>query len=228
MFDLNKRTGSKEPPELPDTEPRFPENRSKEPAAGARVREAAIIGPSIHIEGDLRGEEDLIIEGEVKGTIHLSEHSLTVGTKGKIEADVYAHTIVVDGTLEGDLYGAERVAIRKNGHVRGNIISPRVSLEDGGHFKGSVEMDEEAVAKVFGRSATSRPADTASTSSSQGGAAGPGSGTGSAASPSPSPSQAAAGAKPGGQGASAESGSSSQTGSGKGATGSPGKGSAAG
>lgn len=151
MFDMNKRAGSKESPSLPEAEPRFPENRN-EPPASARVREAAVIGPSIHIEGDLRGEEDLIIEGEVTGTIHLTDHSLTVGSKGKIHADVYAHTIVVDGTLEGDLYGAERVAIRKSGQVRGNIVSPRVSLEDGGRFKGSVEMDGDAVAKVFGRS----------------------------------------------------------------------------
>jgi len=158
MFDMNKRAGSKETPSLPEAEPRFPDNRN-EPPGSARVREAAVIGPSIHIDGDLRGEEDLLIEGEVTGTIHLTDHSLTVGSKGKIRADVYAHTIVVDGTLEGDLYGAERVAIRKTGQVRGNIVSPRVSLEDGGRFKGSVEMDTDAVAKVFGRS---KPQQTAS------------------------------------------------------------------
>lgn len=225
MFDLNKRAGSKEPPELPDTEPRFPETRTQEPAPGARVREAAIIGPSIHIEGDLRGEEDLVIEGEVKGTIHLSEHSLTVGTKGKIEADVYAHTIVVDGTLEGDLYGAERVAIRKNGHVRGNIISPRVSLEDGGHFKGSVEMDEEAVAKVFGRTATKRSAES-SASPAPGASGGP-TGGGSAT-PGTAQSATESGRKPEAPGASSDTGGSAQSSASKGSAGSSGKGSAAG
>lgn len=225
MFDLNKRTGAKEPPELPDTEPRFPENRNNEPAGAARVREAAIIGPSIHLEGDLRGEEDLVIEGEVKGTIHLSEHSLTVGSKGKIQADVYAHTIVVDGTLEGDLYGSERVAIRKNGHVRGNIISPRVSLEDGGRFRGSVEMDEEAVAKVFGRSAGKRSVDSGS-----------GQETAAGTSSSPAASQASSSGKPaagssgesGSSGASGSSGGSGQSGPTKGPAGSSSKGSVAG
>ncbi|MBA1147626.1 polymer-forming cytoskeletal protein [Ectothiorhodospiraceae bacterium WFHF3C12] len=225
MFDLNKRAGSREAPELPDTEPQFPESRGKEPAPGARVREAAIIGPSIHIEGDLRGEEDLVIEGEVKGTIHLSEHSLTVGSKGKIEADVYAHTIVVDGNLEGDLYGSERVAIRKNGQVRGNIISPRVSLEDGGRFKGSVEMDEEAVAKVFGRAAVKASADTGS---SQGAGASSSAAGQSASSGKPAADSSSESGQSGATGSSGQSGAAAQSGSAKGTSGSSGKGSVAG
>jgi cytoskeletal protein CcmA (bactofilin family) len=113
-------------------------------------REAAIIGPSIHIDGDLRGEEDLIIEGEVNGTVQLKSNSLTIGAQGKIRADVYAHSIYVDGYMEGDLYGSERVNIRKNAQVRGNITSPRVSLEDGARFKGSIEMDPQAVQNALG------------------------------------------------------------------------------
>lgn len=117
-------------------------------------REAAVIGPSIHIEGDLRGDEDLLIEGEVKGVVLLKNNSLTIGSHGKVTADVYAHTIYVDGYMEGDLYGAERISIRKTAQVRGNIASPRVSLEDGARFKGSIEMDPEAdtLKKAFGES----------------------------------------------------------------------------
>ena len=117
----------------------------------ARVREAAIIGPSIHIDGDLRGEEDLIIEGTVTGTVHLKDNSLTVGPNGKVRADVYAHSVFVDGTVEGDLYGSERIAIRKTGNVRGNVISPRVGLDDGAKFKGRIEMDQQQVDAAFGR-----------------------------------------------------------------------------
>jgi cytoskeletal protein CcmA (bactofilin family) len=113
-------------------------------------REAAVIGPSIHIDGDVRGEEDLLIEGEVAGTVQLKNNSLTIGPQGKVRADVYAHSIYVDGYLEGDLYGSERVHIRKSAQVKGNITSPRVSLEDGAKFKGAIEMDPQAVQSIVG------------------------------------------------------------------------------
>jgi cytoskeletal protein CcmA (bactofilin family) len=116
-------------------------------------RDAAVIGPSIHIDGDVRGEEDLLIEGEVSGTVNLKNNSLTIGPQGKVRADVYAHSIYVDGYLEGDLYGSERVNVRKSATVRGNITSPRVSLEDGAKFKGAIEMDPQAGQNVGNRGA---------------------------------------------------------------------------
>lgn len=119
--------------------------------AAAPAGEAAVIGPSIHIDGDLRGQEDLVIEGEVNGTVHLKNNSLTIGPNGKVRADVYAHTIYVEGYMEGDLYGSERVGILKSAQVRGNVTSPRVSLEDGARFKGSIEMDPQAVEAALGR-----------------------------------------------------------------------------
>ena len=123
---------------------------SSAPRATGGSGESAVIGRSIHIDGDLRGEEDLRIEGDVSGTIQLRNNNLTVGQDGKIKADLYAKSIVVDGSVEGDLYGAERVSIRKSATVRGNVISPRVSLEEGARFKGSIEMDPEAVEAALG------------------------------------------------------------------------------
>jgi len=120
-------------------------------ASPSGSREAAVIGPSIHIDGDLRGEEDLLIEGEVNGTVQLKNNSLTIGAQGKVSADVYAHSIYVEGYMEGDLYGSERVSIRKSAQLRGNITSPRVSLEDGARFKGSIEMDPQAVEAALGK-----------------------------------------------------------------------------
>lgn len=114
-------------------------------AAGGARRETAIIGPTIQIDGTLRGDEDVYIEGQVSGAIHLESHTLTIGGEGKVKANVFAHTVFVDGSMEGDLYGAEQVIVRRNARVRGNITSPRVSLEDGATFKGSIEMDPEAV-----------------------------------------------------------------------------------
>jgi len=143
MFEMSKKGGTEKPVETAqrsETSVR-PESTASRPAA----REHAVIGASIHIDGDLRGEEDLLIEGEVNGTVQLRSHSLTIGPQGKVRADVYAHSIYVDGFMEGDLYGSERVAIRKSAQVRGNVTSPRVSLEDGAKFKGSIEMDPQAV-----------------------------------------------------------------------------------
>lgn len=118
--------------------------------AGGTGREGAVIGPSIHIDGDVRGEEDLLIEGEVSGTVQLKNNSLTIGPQGKVSADVYAHSVYVDGYVDGDLYGSERVSIRKGAQVKGNVTSPRVSLEDGAKFKGSIEMDPQAVQASVG------------------------------------------------------------------------------
>lgn len=112
----------------------------------------AAIGRSIRINGDLQGEEDLRIEGEVNGTIRLNNNTVTIGQEGKIKADVYAKAVAVEGSVEGDLYGAEHINVSKSAKVQGNIFSPRVSLEDGARFKGSIEMDPEAVKSALGDS----------------------------------------------------------------------------
>ena len=115
-------------------------------------RDVAVIGRSIRINGDLQGDEDVRIEGDVTGTIRLTNNTLTIGSEGKIHADVYAKSVTVDGAMEGDLYGSERVSIRKSAQVRGNITAPRVSLEDGARFKGSIEMDPDAAKTALGKS----------------------------------------------------------------------------
>lgn len=170
MFEMSKKGGTDKPA---DTAPRAdtvrPDSGAARPSSSTSTgREHAVIGASIHIDGDLRGEEDLLIEGEVNGTVQLKNNSLTIGPQGKVRADVYAHSIYVDGLMEGDLYGSERVAIRKSAQVRGNVTSPRVSLEDGAKFKGAIEMDPQAVQGATGRNAqkqasssqASRPAPT--------------------------------------------------------------------
>jgi cytoskeletal protein CcmA (bactofilin family) len=117
--------------------------------------DSAVIGRSIQINGDLRGDEDLRIEGDVNGTVELKNNSLTIGKEGRVKADVYARSIAVDGETKGDLYATERISIHVNARVQGNVISPRVSIEEGAHFKGSIEMNPAAVEKVLGKSAAS-------------------------------------------------------------------------
>ena len=159
MFEMSKKPGPDKPAE---TSAQRSENFPSRPDVGAprpgTGREHAVIGASIHIDGDVRGEEDLLIEGEVNGTVQLKNNSLTIGPQGKVRADVYAHSVYVDGYLEGDLYGSERVHIRKSAQVRGNVTSPRVSLEDGAKFKGSIEMDPQAVQGATANRMGTKPA----------------------------------------------------------------------
>src|SRR5687767_12367239 len=150
MFEIGKK-GTPEAGPRPESSPARTESNPSRSSSAPSSREAAVIGPSIHIDGDVRGEEDLLIEGEVSGTLNLKNNSLTVGPQGKVRADVYANSIYVDGYVEGDLYGSERVNIRKSAQVRGNITSPRVNLEDGAKFKGAIEMDPQAAQNVVGR-----------------------------------------------------------------------------
>ena len=108
-----------------------------------RSRTTASIGPSIHINGDVTGNEDVRIEGRVEGTVNLSDNVLTVGKDAHINATVNARIIFIEGKVEGDLKADERVVVQSTGDVHGNIVSPRVTLEDGCKFKGSIDMDVE-------------------------------------------------------------------------------------
>jgi cytoskeletal protein CcmA (bactofilin family) len=100
-----------------------------------------MIGPSIRIKGEVSGDEDLLIQGRVEGTIALKAHEVSVGESGQVFADILAKTVRVDGKVQGDITAMENVVISKLGNVRGNITAPRVLLEDGAVFKGSIDMD---------------------------------------------------------------------------------------
>jgi len=122
-----------------------PESEMNEPqiskaSASTGSRGQATIGSSIAIKGDLIGEEDLIVHGRLEGTITLKQNSFMVGKDGHVKADVRARVIIVEGRVEGGLFGDEQVVIKKSGVVQGNIEAPRVALEDGCKFKGSIEM----------------------------------------------------------------------------------------
>ncbi len=102
---------------------------------------AAVIGPRIKINGDVSGEENLVIEGEVAGSVNLKEYRVDVGQSGTVKADITAKVVKVDGTVQGDIEAAEMATISRTGNVRGNIKAPRMTLEDGAKFKGSIDMD---------------------------------------------------------------------------------------
>jgi len=116
--------------------PAAPAARSLPPAA----KERAMIGPSIEIKGDLSGAEDLHIEGRVDGKIGLPQCVVTVGKNGRVNADISGRTIVVLGEVNGDMFGEEQIILRQSSAVQGNLFAPRVTLEDGARFKGSIDM----------------------------------------------------------------------------------------
>jgi cytoskeletal protein CcmA (bactofilin family) len=105
--------------------------------------EMASIGKSIVINGELSGSEDLTIEGRVDGKIELKDHVLTVGSNGRIKAQVSAKAIVVLGHVTGNLSATEKVDIKDTGSVEGDIVAPRVAIADGSHFKGSIDMQKK-------------------------------------------------------------------------------------
>ncbi|HEY5774684.1 MAG TPA: polymer-forming cytoskeletal protein [Xanthomonadales bacterium] len=111
---------------------------------------SALIGPGIHVNGDISGDENLLIEGRVDGKIRLDLHTVEIGQSGCVNADIKAKVIKIAGEVRGDITGTEKVIISRSGNVHGNIVAPRMTLEDGAIFKGSIDMDpgESAKAKI--------------------------------------------------------------------------------
>ncbi len=132
------------------------------PTARASAGGPAVIGPSIHVDGKLKGDEDLIIEGKVKGSVELKNNSVTIGSQGDVQAEIHAHTIYVDGRMDGDLVASEQVVIRKSARVKGSVTSPRVSLEDGAQFNGTIDMDSQSPALSKPSADQKRPEPAAS------------------------------------------------------------------
>ena len=106
-------------------------------------RDVVNIGKSVVIKGELNGSEDLTIEGHVEGKIELKDHVLTIGPNGKIKAQVFAKSVIVLGEVNGNVTATEKVDIRDNGSVDGDIVSPRVAIAEGAHFRGSVDMQRK-------------------------------------------------------------------------------------
>ncbi len=142
------------------------------PSDTFNTRNAAVIGATIKIKGEVSGDENLLIEGNVVGSVSLGGHDLTIGQKGSVEADLSAKTVKVEGQVTGDIQGEEKVIITQTGRVRGNITAPRVTLEDGAKFKGAIDMDpgvEKPATATPKRAATAANGSTEEKGSQTGG-----------------------------------------------------------
>ena len=140
-----------QPPATPATTP-TPRQETKQ-AMESHVN----IGKSVVIKGELNGSEDLTIEGHVEGTIELREHVLTIGANGKIKAQVFAKSVVVFGEVTGNVTASDKVDIRDNGSVDGDIVAPRVAIAEGAHFRGSVDMQRTKTAAPAGPKPATAP-----------------------------------------------------------------------
>ena len=104
----------------------------------------ARLGASLHIKGEISGNEDLHIDGTVEGLVQLDDRKLTVGASAKLTADVVAREVVVYGSVKGNLRARDRIEIKKDGSVVGDLTTARIMIEDGAYFKGSIEIDRTA------------------------------------------------------------------------------------
>jgi cytoskeletal protein CcmA (bactofilin family) len=121
-------------------------------------RDVVNIGKSVVIKGELNGSEDLTVEGHVEGKIELKDHVLTIGPNGKIKAQVFAKSVIVLGEVNGNITATEKVDIRDGGSVEGDIVSPRVAIAEGAHFRGSVDMQRKTAPSPAAQA--SKPATT--------------------------------------------------------------------
>jgi cytoskeletal protein CcmA (bactofilin family) len=130
-------------PQVPAPVSAAPPGPRPEPTSNQLEKDIVNIGKSVVIKGELNGSEDLTIEGHVEGTIQLRDHVLTIGPNGRIKAQVFAKSVIVLGEVTGNVTASEKVDIRDNGSVDGDIISPRVAIAEGAHFRGSVDMQKK-------------------------------------------------------------------------------------
>lgn len=121
-------------------EPAAPRPAVRTPDPDVRKRNVSVIGPTLKFKGELSANEDLVIEGEIEGTIAHQDKNLTIGRQGRVHADIHASVVDILGEVEGDVRGDELVKLHKSAVVRGNLYAPRIVMEDGATFTGSIDM----------------------------------------------------------------------------------------
>ena len=119
-----------------------------EPRPNPSKEEVINIGRSVFIKGELTGDEDLTIEGRVEGKIELKDHNLVIGPNGKINAEINAKNVTIIGSVVGNINASDILEIKTSGSVMGDIKAPRISIADGAHFKGSVDMQRSTEKKA--------------------------------------------------------------------------------
>ncbi len=130
---------------------------------GGRPTGGSYIGPSVRIEGEIKGSETCLIAGKVQGSIEVESEQVVVAPGGRVQADITASMVSIQGAVRGNVTGSRRVELRKTGVLEGNLTTARIFVEEGAMFRGRVEMTAEAKedppAKPQARPAKSGPAE---------------------------------------------------------------------
>ncbi len=113
-----------------------------------RSKNVSVIGPTLVFKGELSADEDLVIEGTIEGTIAHHKKNLTIGSKGRVSADIHATSVLVEGHLDGDIHSDGLVSLAKGATVNGNIYCARLVLQDGALFNGKVVMEKQSPLKI--------------------------------------------------------------------------------
>lgn len=144
------------PPARPNTAPQPPASAAPAaamptavPAPAPRTAERPThLGKSVFIKGAISGGEDLYVDGRLEGTIELPKNTVTIGLNGQVQADVTAREVVIQGKLSGNVIASDRVEIRAQGALTGDVTCARISIEDGAFFKGGIDIQKAAASKV--------------------------------------------------------------------------------
>jgi cytoskeletal protein CcmA (bactofilin family) len=163
----NKRKEEEYPPKSPATPAAAPNSQIKENAPMSTnpvpshhttdSRGPASIGKSVMIKGQIFSREDLTIDGEIDGSVELHEHRLTVGPNGKLQAGVKAREVVVLGTIHGNVEASDKIDIRKDAKLVGDIKTARIVIEDGAFFKGSIDIARPEAPKAAAQPKQQQP-----------------------------------------------------------------------
>ena len=116
-------------------------DQTNAPFQTPKAAERSVMGSTLSFKGEIFGEETLVIQSEVEGLVDLRKNSVTIGRNGRLKADLYGKSVTIEGKVIGNIVGFDSVRITQTGSVKGNVTSPRVTLEDGARFKGSIDME---------------------------------------------------------------------------------------
>ena len=136
------------PPPIPILDKLMTETTPKQPPPTPPEQSQMLLGRTSVLQGQLLGNEDVLIEGEFEGTINLQDHCLTVGSHGQVKAEIHARRVIVHGAVSGNISARDKIEIRKTGRVMGDLVSPGIAIEDGAYFKGSIEILRDETPEV--------------------------------------------------------------------------------
>ncbi|MCE9662700.1 polymer-forming cytoskeletal protein [Halomonas sp. M5N1S17] len=140
---FSKHKSASVPADHTEPPPALPQSATSADEPLGRVGRSATIGAHTRIEGNVIGEEELIIDGQVVGTVAFKRNTVSIGSAGRVEGDIYAQTLHVAGSVEGRLIASHKITVHHTAHIVGTIITPCLVLEDGAVFRGNIDMDAE-------------------------------------------------------------------------------------